>query len=182
MGSFWVLLLIPVALLAFWIMTRQKVQGKVLCFIIEADSSVTVGLYPRSGDFVIVGEEAYYLVNPRATDASERTLTRIINYPMGMPAFMQVPVSAALLRRGDAQALDWTNLPKRVVSSVEVGAVLEPKWLANIVKGIVMAPAGGWQQRLLPIITIALSGITLLMLWFVMGKVNAIEEAIKLLR
>lgn len=163
-------LLIGIPLL--FIFVRLRVAGKMLCLMLEEDKSLLPRLYPVQGDFVYVGDEGYYVYPSRV---------RLVRYPLGWPRFMQEIVPCALYERGNAEPLEWIELGKRYVSSVEVGAAMEPRWLANVVKGIREA-APSRLEKMLPLLSVTLGVICMLLMFFLMSKMSALQTAVNALK
>lgn len=159
---------IPVALF-FWNQSRSA--GKVLTCILEEDKSLKITLYPIRGDFVLVEDEGYYIFPDRV---------RLTRYPGGWPKVLQQVVPVVLYNRGDAEPLDWNRLIKRTVSATEVGSAMEPEWLKNIVRGAREGSKGDKTQRVFLMVSIGISVICLLLLFYMLSRFGGLEQLIKL--
>ena len=153
----------------FW--NQNRTAGKVLAFILEEDKSVKISLYSIRGDFVLVGDEGYYIFPDRV---------RLTRYPGGWPTMLQQIVPVVLYNRGDAEPLDWNKLIKRTVSATEVGSAMEPEWLKNIVRGAREGSKGDKTQRVFLMVSIGISVICLLLLFYMLSRFGGLEQLIKL--
>ena len=159
---------IPVALF-FW--NQNRTAGKVLTLILEEDKSLTISPNPIKGDFVLVGDEGYYIFPDRV---------RFMRYPSGWPKVLQQIMPAVLYNRGDGEPLDWNKLVRRTVSATEVGAAMEPEWLKNIVRGAREGSKGDKTQRVFLMVSIGISIVCLLLLFYMLSKFGGLEQLIKL--
>jgi len=165
-----VLVLAPVM---FYLYTKFKVVGKMGCFFLEKDKSITFKLYRVRGPHVEVDDEIYG-VNP--------SNIRFIRLPLGWPQVLQQIVPCSMYQREDYQPLDindpinWAHLMPSKDNAIEVSAVLEPRWLAAIVRGTREgAPEVGKYQKMIPLMTLAVSAITLIFLFYVLMKIGGVS-------
>jgi len=162
-----VLILFPLALI---LIMRQKVVGKMLCFFLEEDKSIRAKLLKVKGDFVPFEGEAYLVKAERV---------RLIRYPMGWPSILQQTIPASQYHRGQVDPQNWIDLSQKGVSATEVGAVLEPTWMANIVRGIQQKDSKTRLEKAMPLITIGLGGLSLILIYVVVTKINEISSLLK---
>jgi len=159
---------IPVALF-FW--NQNRTAGKVLGVMLEEDKSLSIKPYPVRGDFVLIGDEGYYIFPDRV---------RFMRYPSGWPSPLQQNMPAVLYNRGDGEPLDWNKLIRRTVSATEVGAAMEPEWLKNIVRGAREGGKGDKGTKVFLFISIGIGIICLLLLFYMLSRFGGIEQLIKL--
>lgn len=147
----------------------------MLCWFLEGDGSARPKLLKVDGDMIKMNEDNTFAV--------VESRKRLVRYPAGWPTFLQVTVPCSLYEMGRFEPLDWINLGEPGASSKEVGAALNPTWMANIVKG---SKEGAAPQTRLdkygPILAIALSSISLLLMVFVIQKLGSIESTVDLLK
>jgi len=164
-----VLILAPVM---FYLYTKFRVVGKMGCFFLEKDKSITFKLYKVRGPHVEVGDEIYG-VNPKNI--------RFIRFPFGWPAVLQQIVPVSLYQREDYQPLDindpinWAHLIPSKDNAIEISAVLEPRWLAAIVRGTKEgAPEQTRFQRMVPALTLGLAGACLIFIFYLIMKMGGL--------
>jgi len=162
-----------------YLLLKSRVVGKMGCFFLEKDKSITFRLYKVQGRHVAVDDELYGVSPGRI---------RFIRFPMGWPALFQQVVPVSLYQREDYNPIDindpvnWTSLAPSKDSSIEVGAVLEPRWLAAIVRGTKEgAPDQTRMQKLIPALTLGAVAAVLVFMFYVIMKVNGIESDINML-
>ena len=162
------------SLLLMIVALKFKYRGKVLCFFLDADLGVTPQLVKSGETLVKKSDEETQIVTAKAV--------RWMRVPMGWPPFLQEPVRCLLFKRGTAQPLDWVNVgnPKIEVSAVELSAILDPQWMAQIVKGAREGTGESRLQRVLPLISAAVGVIVMVLLLVVLAKLGVLEEAIRL--
>jgi len=156
----------------FFFITRARVAGKLLCWILEEDRSARQRLLKVKGNFIQMEQERYF-VNPDSV--------RFVRYPASWPVWMQQTVPCSLYKRGEGNPLDWNTLaPIGPASAVELGTVLDPEWIKLVVKGTSeIGKTGGNRERLLLIIAIGASGLTLLLTFYLVSKMGAIESIVR---
>lgn len=164
-----VLILGPVM---FYLYTKFRVVGKMGCFFLEKDKSITFKLYKVRGPHVEVDDEIYG-VNPKNI--------RFIRFPFGWPPVLQQVVPCSLYQREDYQPLDindpvsWAHLIPSKDNAIEISAVLEPRWLAAIVRGTKEgAPEPGKYQKLLPLMTLGVVVVTLVFLFYLLAQIGGL--------
>lgn len=142
---------------------QQRCAGKMLCFFLDQAKFLKPKLLPADDDFVYDQQEgaAYYIFPERV---------RLTRFPAGWPIFLQQNIPTVLYETGNGEPLDWNDLSARVVSSKELGAAMEPKWLQNIVQGAREGVGESKWQRMMPMLTLAAVAICLLLLFVVMTK------------
>lgn len=165
-----VILLIPVFLIG---MNRMRTRGKCVCFML-------LGTLPLSPKLLKVGKDGFVEFEGKKFQIQEEMI-RLIQWPLGMPTILTEMVPAALYDIDTAEQLDWRSLNiEGGHSSTEIGAVLDPQWLAIFIKG--MKDAGGLGgsrfERMVPLLTMALAGLALVMVFVVMVKLGTLQSAI----
>ncbi len=145
---------------------RHKTVGKMVCFFLEKDKSIRAKLLTVEGDWVRLGKETYQVVPERV---------RLIKYPMGWPSILQQTVPASQYQRTKATPLDWVDLSQKGASAIEVGAVMEPTWFAHLVRGHQDQDKKTKLEKMFPLLALALGGLTLVMIYILLTKLNAIS-------
>ena len=183
---FWLLTLIGFPLFIVFVQ-KIRTYGKMLCFFLEEEGSITPKLL-KVGD-----EKGAFVVDKKAGNRryivpDDPDCKRNIRFPSGWPRIFQETVPSAIWFRGNSNPLTWAEARKQAkkvgVSPVELDAVLDPVWMALIIRG---AREGegisdtGWRKSL-PLLSVALGAICLLLLFYLMSRMNGIEEAIKIIR
>jgi hypothetical protein len=169
--------MVGIPLLLFFF-NYSRSANKTLCLFLEPDKSVTQGLLPHDEDFVYDRRNgnAYYIFPERV---------RFVRFPSGWPIFLQQTVPMVLYERGNGEPLEWTDLGKRTVSSKEVGAAMEPKWLTNIIKGASELQGESRMGKMLPLLSLAGVLMCMVLVFVLMTKIGALQtavEGIKLLK
>ena len=168
------ILLIPILLI---VMNRMRTRGKCVSFFLE-------GTLPVSPKLLKVGRDGFLEYQGRKFEVKEECM-RLIQWPLGMPQILTEMVPAALYDFDTAEQLDWrvVNITKGN-SSVEIGAVLDPQWLAIFIKG--MKEAGGMGgsrfERMMPMLSLALGALALIMIFVVMTKISSLQSSVSSLR
>lgn len=155
-----VILLMP-SVLFFYM--QWKCAGKMLCFFLEEDKSTRPELTRIEGDF-IVSEEGMYDIEPEKI--------RLMRYPLGWPRFLQQILPAGLYERDNAIPLDWITLEAATISASELHTVLDKNWLKNLVAGAREGATGGKFEKMVPMLSLAVSGLVLLMMFILMTKIG----------
>ncbi len=165
----WMVLAGPLVLFFIY---RVKVAGKILCVILEEDKSVKNRLVKVEGNYISIGDNKY-VVNPDAV--------RLMRYPSGWPIWLQQIVPTCLYRADEVQPLDWTTLEVVNNSASALAAVMEPDWLKLIVRGTKEGSGEGLTSgsRLLNMLGIGVSVITLVMLFYVISRLGAVETLVR---
>lgn len=147
-------------MMVFW--NRQRVKGKLLCFIVRDDKSVLPKLCELKHDFVIF-ESRGYKVSP--------DFVRICRYPMGWPPFLQELVPTLLLDEQDITPLDWITIDQRTGSSMEVGSALDENWIRKLVQEASRdsATLGINWRKILPFLLIGLGVIGFIIIFSIKG-------------
>ncbi len=149
-----IMLLMPFALI---IWNRQRVKGKMLCYIVREDKSVISKLCQL--------REAFVLFENRAYDVYP-DFVRLTRYPAGWPAFLQELVPCSLYDEEDAIPLDWIHLDNRLERSMELRAALDENWIRKLVQETSKEGAAFKinMKKVLPIALILIGGIGLVFL------------------
>ncbi len=165
----WMVLAGPLILFFIY---RVKVAGKILCVILEEDRSVKNRLVKVEGNYISIGDSKY-VVNPDAV--------RLMRYPSGWPVWLQQIVPTCLYRADELQPLDWNTQEPVSNSASALAAVMEPDWLKLIVRGTREgAPSGlAGGSRLMGMLGIGVSVITLVMLFYVISRLGAVETLVR---
>jgi len=157
------------------------------CFFLEKDKSITFNLHKVHGPHVEVGDELYGVSPSRI---------RFIRFPLSWPSVFQQIVPVSMYQREDYQPLDinsptdWVKLLPSKDSAIEVSAVLEPRWLAAIVRGT-KENAGEESKlhRMAPILAVGVSAVCLIMIFVVFTKISGLsselsnlEDLVKLMK
>jgi len=161
---------IPTALFFYM---QWKISGKMLCWFLEDDISAVPELNAIEGDF-IMSEDGGYDV--------EAEKVRLVRYPLGWPRQLQQIVPASLYRRGNAIPLNWVTLEARSVSARELAAVLDENWLRNLVKGAREGMGVSKFEKMIPMLTLAVMGISLLLLFVMFTRIGGLTEALKVIK
>ena len=178
-GTTLLLMMVAIPLmLFFWNYSRSA--GKTLCIFLEPDGTYTPQLCPHDSDFVYDTKtgDAYYIY----TSSTPSNRVRYVRYPTGWPVFLQQVVPSALYERGNGEPLDWKDTGKRVVSSKEVGAAMEPQWLKNIIKGASEAQGESRLNRMLPLLSLVAVLLCLVFIFVLMTKLGGLQTAIEALK
>ena len=180
-------IVIPIALLVLAFMSlplliqfavRRKVKGRHLCAIIEKGKPLAIKLLKvHKDDFVKDGEDEWIL---------KPSLMKPVDYPIGWPSILssfQQTVWCSLIMRGSSDPLDWENPPASALSSKEVPAILDPHWLITLVKGVgELGGQAGRTERILAMVAAGASVIALVMMFYLITRLGAVEQAIEALR
>jgi len=168
-----VVFLMPVVLYFFM---KLRTLGKLGCFFLEKDKSITFKLHKVSGPHVQVGDELFGISPGRI---------RFLRYPMNFPSIFQQIVPCSMYQREDYQPLDindpinWTILKGSNDSSIEISAVLEPRWLAAIVRGTREGASEQTKfQRLMPALTLGAVAAVLVFMFYLVMKMNGMSGEI----
>lgn len=140
--------------LMFW--NKVRVTGKMLCFFLRKDKSVTPQLCQLREAFVISGNRAYDIYP---------SMVRLMRYPAGWPPFLQELVPAALYDEEGAVPLDWNTLKAPTEGSLSLRSALDENWLRKLV--VETSTGGGMQVNWRRILPIALIGVGILGLVFI---------------
>lgn len=116
-----IMILMP-TLMIFW--NRQRIKGKLLCFIVKNDKSVLPKLCELRDNFVIFANRGYEVYPD---------FVRLCRYPMGWPSFLQELVPTMLLDEDDRVPLDWITIGDRQGSSMELKSALDDNWVRKLV-------------------------------------------------
>lgn len=173
-GTILMLMMVAIPLmLFFW--NYSRTAGKTLCIFLEPDGTYTPQLCAHDSDFVYDGKtgDAYYLYTARV---------RYVRFPTGWPVFLQQVVGSVMYERGNGEPLDWKATAKRIVSSKEVGAAMEPQWLKNIIKGASEAQGESKLGKILPLLTVAAVIICMILIFVLMTKLGGLQTAIESLK
>ena len=159
-----VLALIVTVMLPFMVIlwNRQRVKGKILCYIVRKDKSIVGKLCELRSDFVIFEDRAYEIYPD---------LVRVAKFPMGWPAMFQELVPCALYDEEDAIPLDWIRLDNRLERSMNLRSALDENWIKKLVHEAATEGAGfriNW-RKVIPITLIILAGIGLIALLAMKG-------------
>ena len=154
--------LVPIAAF-FWL--RSRTAGRMLCWVMDEDRSAKQMLLKVKGDFISIDDERY-IVSPE--------VVRLIRYPTGWPKFMQQVVPCSLYSRGNAEPIDWTSAVPQKLSSIELGSILDPNWMRLIVRGTKEQGVGG-QSRLITFATLGIGAVTVVLMFYVVTKMGALE-------
>ena len=149
-------ILVPLFLIAW---NRQRVKGRMLCYFIRKDKSLSPKLCELVSDFVIFGDRAYDVYPD---------FVRLTRFPMGWPAMLQELVPTSLYDEEDAIPLDWINLANRLESSMNLRSALEENWVQKLVHEAATEGSGtklNW-RKILPIALIIIGVIGLVVLLF----------------
>lgn len=164
------ILFIPILLI---VVNRLKTRGKCVSFFLE-------GTLPVSPKLLKVGRDGFMEYQGRKFEVREEMM-RLIQWPLGVPNILTEMVPAALYDFDTSEQLDWrkVNITKGN-SSVEIGAVLDPQWLAIFIKGMKDAGGmgGGRFERMMPMLSLALGALCLLLLFVVMSKMSGLQSAV----
>src|SRR3972149_3014605 len=163
---------LPVILLIISIMALPL----LLQFYVKGRPLTIKLLKITSDDFVRDKEDQWLL---------KTSLMKPVDYPIGWPkvlASFQVTVWCSLLMRGRSDPLDWENPPAGALSSKELPVVLDTQWLINLVKGVGADTKPNKGERILTMLTAGASVLALLMVFYVISRLGAIERAIDALR
>lgn len=153
------LILFPVFLIVW---NRQRCKGKMLCLILKKDKSLDVKLCQLQSDFVIYEDRAFDVYPD---------FIRLARFPMGWPAMLQELVPASLYLEEDAVPLNWIDLDKRHVRSMELKAALSENFFGKLVHETVSEVGGkgfNW-KKVLPILLliVGLGGLAVI---FILNK------------
>jgi len=118
---FIMMLMMPIALI-LW--NKNRIKGKMLCYILKDDKSVTPKLCELRDDFVIYENYAFDVCPD---------LVRVARFPTGWPSFVQELVPCALYDIKNALPLNWINLKAADYRSMEVRSALDENWLRKLV-------------------------------------------------
>lgn len=155
-----IIVLLPLAMIVW---NRQRVKGKLLCFMVKKDKSVMPRLCELRRNFVIYGEYAYEVYPD---------FIRLCRFPMGWPAFLQELVPAALYDEEDSTPLDWVFIGNRQGSSMELRAALDENWVRKLVEETAREGSafGGinW-RKILPIGFLIIGAIGLIAIFVLKG-------------
>ena len=127
---------------------KFRTYGKMLCFFLEDEGPIVPRLL-KVGDEK--GKFAVYK-NFRYIVSDDPDCKRTIRFPTGWPRFFQENVDAGLWFSNTAQPLQWktarAQAKKIGVSPVELDAILDPIWLAQIVRGTQegLVPEKNWKK------------------------------------
>jgi len=116
-----IILIMPVFLI-FW--NKNKIKGKMLCYMLKDDKSVMPKLCELRDDFVIYDSYAYD-VCPE--------LVRVTRFPAGWPSFLQELVPCGLYDVKNALPLNWVTLKPAEWRSMEVRSALDENWIRKLV-------------------------------------------------
>lgn len=154
---------------------RQRTANKILCWFLEADKTAIPRLLKKASAEMIIYEGDRY--------GYEEEVVRWVRYPSGFPAIFQVVIPCILYQRGRYSPLNWIELGQAGASSKEVGAVLEPHWMANIVRGTREGtPVQTRWDRFGPMLTLGIAALTFVMMLFIISKILAIESTLDVLK
>ena len=159
---------------------RRVCQGRLLAAILTKDKPLNFKLLKTKtkegeGEFVEDGEDKWKI------DTSQVKLVKYpVLFPKALSAFQQI-VPCSLYLRGRFEPIDWED-PKAAVSSKEAKAVLDPHWLAALIKGVEEGAKPDKALKQLVMMSTAISVIVLLVAFYVLSKVMQLGEAIKLVR
>lgn len=179
--AYMVIIFLVVMLMALPLLIQFNIRGKTknshLCVIVEKGKPLSIKLLKFSGDdFVKDGEDGWML---------KTNLMKPVAYPIGFPKMLsgfQQAVWCSLVMRGRSDPLDWENPPAGALSSKELPAILDPHWLVSLVKGVGEESKTGKYDKPLVMIAAGASVIALLMVFYVISKLGAIEQAVTSLR
>lgn len=164
------LVLVLGAVLLFTLWVRISTSGKMLCFFLEPNRMSKPKLLKTIGDYVYLGKEPY---------AIDSDCIRYVRYPTGWPSMFQIPVPCSLYEIGRFTPLNWNDLGEPGVTSREVGAVLDPDWLALIVRGTKEGQISTDKNlKLLMMICAAVSIIGMILTFYVITRIMSIESAV----
>jgi len=176
LDSVFMLLFIFLAPFGLYFFLKYRVIGKMGCFFLERDKSINFKLHKVNGPHVEVNDETYG-INPGRI--------RFIKIPIGWPALFQQIVPCSMYQREDYQPidinepLDWVRLLSSKDSAIEISSVLEPRWLAAIVRGTREgAPDQTKFQKWIPILTLGISVAVMVFLFYVMMQVSGISSEV----
>jgi hypothetical protein len=158
---FGLMLIMFPAFMMFW--NKARVKGKMLCHMLREDNTLYVSLCQLQDAFVIFNNCAYDIY-PK--------MIRFVAYPQGWPKFLQEMVPAAIYDEKDACPLDWINMGKREIRSMEVRAALDENWLRKLVKEAANDGAPGFKlnfKKILPILLLVV-GVGGIIYLFVLRK------------
>ena len=165
----WMMLIGPMALFFIY---RVRVAGRILCIILEEDKSVRNRLVKVEGNYLTIGDSRY-LVDPDTV--------RLMRYPSGWPVWLQQIVPTCLYRSDEAHPLDWNTQAPVQDSASALAAVMEPEWLKLIVRGTREGAesVGGSGSRIITILGIGVSVVTLVMMFYVISRLAAVETLVR---
>lgn len=137
---------------------RQRVKGKMLCLFCRDDKSLLLKLCELRDDWVIFGTRAYDVYPD---------YVRITRFPAGWPAFLQELVPCALYDEEIGVPMNWVNLEKIEVRSMELRAALDENWLRKLVEETAREGAGfriNWRKYLpIGLIIIGVLGLVMIL-------------------
>ncbi len=165
----WMVLAGPMVLFFIY---RVRVAGRMLCIVLEEDRSVRNRLVKVEGEWLAIGDGRFH-VNPDAV--------RLMRYPAGWPVWLQQIVPTCLYRADDAEPLDWNTQRPINNSASALAAVMEPDWLKLIVRGTREGTGGALTggSRILTMIGLGVSVVTLVMLFYVITRLGAVETLVR---
>lgn len=173
-SGIFVLVIFLLVILAFMVFPRAKSKGKALCYFLEATRTTSIKL--------LKVEEEHFIKDGELKFWFEEEKVRYFRYPSGWPSIFQITVPGLLVDRRRGEAMDWNDLPDPGASPREMGAVMDPVWMAMVVKGVKEGVVPSRLEKILPLLAVALSGLTLLFLFYLYTKLGAIESAVEVLK
>ena len=167
--------------LAFWWTVRRKCAGSMYCGVISKGKPIQFKLLKiREGEFLEDGEDHWIIQDKQV---------KLTQYPAGwmwemfpMSLFQQT-VPTSLYMRGRGDPLDWEEPSSGSISSKELKAILDPNWMKSLVQGVVEGGGGASKRdRMLLFLAVGLGAISLILIFVLLTKLGALEQAIKVVR
>jgi len=176
-GMLFMLACFMLAPVAVYALTKARTIGKMGCFFLEKDKSITFKLYKVEGPYVQVEDEKYGVSPSRI---------RFMGFPLGWPKLFQQVIPCSMYQREDFQPLDlneptdWVNLVGSKDSAVEMSAILEPRWLAQIVRGTREGASieDNRVKKWLPAVTLGIVVAILVFMFYLITKLNGMGAEI----
>lgn len=163
-----IIIAFPLALILF---TRRRVAGRMLCWFLEEDKTLSNKLLKVDGEFVQSGDDHYRV------DVEK---VRLIRYPFGMPSVLQQIIPTSLYQAGASsfEPLDWITLSNEGASAKEVGAILDPYWMGNLMKAVKEGGGETRFQRMLPWLTLGIAAISLILVFVLLTRLGSIQSSV----
>jgi hypothetical protein len=154
--------------------TRIKTYGRAMCYILEPTNTTTIKLLKVvDGEFMKESGDEFWFNEEKV---------RFVRYPAGMPTLFQVTVPGLMFQRGRAEALDWVDLGEAGASSKEMGSILDPHMFRSLIAGVSQQSKPKGMEKMVPLLALVTSGLTLVFLFYLMQKINAIQSAVHVLK
>lgn len=174
---FCIMMVTPLALQFF---IRLKTKGRMMAAIKAVGKPLQFKLLRVDGELLHDGTHDY-IINGKPGNIIP------VDYPLNFPKVIdgfRVRIDCSLYKEGQGEPVNWDSPMVKTIDSRELKSILDPYWLRAIVKGTVeetMAAGGVKGGNRWSLMSLAVSGFCLIVLFVVLYKLSGIQSAIALI-